>query len=330
MELNCRVMGYLETHIPNKLFIRRFVDFVKSHHLKQYYSLSQERLKVESKQIVYMADGKMHHGGLADRLCGMVSAYNFCKKNGYKFKINFVSPYDLSDILEPGIYDWRISQEELTYNSKDAHPVYISNIPIYEDSERYFHSKIDKLKEKQIHLYTNARYFHIEEFPELFTELFKPCKKLQELIDQNRKQLPKHYVSLTFRFQQLLGDFKEDGFPTLESQEEKNALINKCLKCIEDLHRETNSTILVTSESQTFLAKANEFDFVYIIPGSIRHMDYNHDENINILVDMKSFVDFYLLADADRLYSCCYKPLYYTGFPLTASYVKNRTFERLF
>ena len=137
-------------------------------------------------------------------------------------------------------------------------------------------------------------------------------------------------MSLTFRFQQLLGDFKEDGFPTLESQEEKNALINKCLKCIEDLHRETNSTILVTSESQTFLVKANEFDFVYIIPGSIRHMDYNHDKSVNISVDMKSFVDFYLLANADKLYCCCYKPLYGSGFPLTASFVNNREFVRIY
>lgn len=310
--------------------LRKAIDIYKTWRLTRYYSMGVDAAKNEEPWIIYMADGRLHHGGLADRICGMVSAFNYCLKHDFVFKINFVCPYQLSKILEPGHYDWRIEQDTISYNSMDAAPIYLSVFSNkYSLVEGYFNKRLSCLHKKQIHFYSNSRFFHEEEFSRLFSEMFKPAPMLQTLIDENIKKLPEHYVSLTFRFQQLLGDFKEDGFPTLKNEDEKELLIEKCLRCIESLHHQEQSTILVTSDSMSFLERVKVFDYVYTISGSIRHMDFSTEESVDISVDMKSFVDFYLLAHADKLYLSTIKPLYRSGFPRVAALVYNKQFMEI-
>lgn len=317
-------MGYLETHIPNRPFIRKVIDKIKNNRLNRFYSEVAPQKGV-GHELVFMADGRMRHGGLSDRLCGIVSAFNYAKKNNLKFKIFFVSPYRLQDILQTADYDWTVDERELSYNIKEAQPVYISHQLKYTDVAKYYHDKLYKLHDKQIHLYTNAKFFKDGEFSALFAELFKPVPMLHNMIEENLSRIPEGYVSLTFRFQQLLGDFKEDGFPTLNSEEKKEQLIGKCLKCVDYLRKETNRVVLVTSDSKTFLARAEEKDGVYTIPGSIRHMEYTQGK-ADITVDMKSFVDFYMLAKASTIYLCNINPLYHSGFPETASRVYNKPY----
>lgn len=321
-------MGYLETHIPNKPWIRRIIDKIKERRLYHYYTLSEPKLHISEKTLIFMADGRMRHGGLADRLCGIVSAYNYSKKNGYRFKIHFVSPYRLDKILVPNTYRWQIKKEDISYNSGEARPVYVSYLCDYADSEQYFKEKIENKQANQIHLYTNARYFYTKEFSALFNELFKPSAALQSMIDENKKRIPQRYVSLTFRFQQLLGDFKEDGFPILKSEKEKTELIEKCLKCLKKLRNEKGMPVLVTSDSVTFLHEAEQMEDIYTIPGVIRHMEYTQGQ-VDLSVDLKSYVDFFMLAHADAIYLCNITPLYKSGFPKAASYVYGKPYIEL-
>lgn len=311
-------------------FLRRFLDTYKTWKLYKYYSKNSPRACNSTPWLIYMADGRMRHGGLSDRLSGIISAYTFCKAHNLVFKIHFVSPYNLNDILSPNLYDWRISQDQISYNSKDSIPVYLS---VYSFSSKavnhYFESKLGGLSKKQIHLYTNARLFSEKEFHFLYSELFKPMPKLQQAMDSNLKRLPTHYISVTFRFQQLLGDFKEDGFPVLKSEDEKRELIEKCISYVKQLYDDTQKTILVTSDSITFLKKVSTLDYVYVIPGEMRHMDFNRDKGVDISIDMKSFVDLYLLANSEHLYMYSAKPLYDSSFPKTASFLLNRPFTQL-
>lgn len=320
-------MGYLETHIPNKPFIRKVIDMIKNRRLYGFYTGAAAKKGV-GHELVYMADGRMRHGGLSDRLCGIVSAYNYAKQNNLKFRIFFVNPYRLQDILLPATFNWIIDEKELSYNVEEAMPIYISHQSKYKDAEKYFHDKLYKYHDKQIHLYTNARFYKEGEFSNLFAELFKPSPMLQAMIDENNNRIPKGYVSLTFRFQQLLGDFREDGFPTLETEEKKERLIKKCLKCVEYVKKETGRSLLITSDSKTFLARAEKMGNVFIIPGMIRHMEYSRGET-DIAVDMKSYVDFYMLANAEAIFLCNISPLYHSGFPQTASRVLNKPYVEI-
>lgn len=318
-------MGYLETHIPNKPWIRRIVDCIKEMRLYHYYAKAKEPANNQERIIIYMADGRMKHGGLADRLCGMISAYNYSKKNGYQFKIHYINPFNIKEIFVPNTYNWQIMEDDISYNSKDSRPVYVSCLSKYHEAERYFNNKIGAKVYKQIHLYTNARYFYKKEFSEFFNELFRPSYLLKSVLKENEQRLPEHYISLTFRFQQLLGDFKEDGFPTLKSEKEKQMLINKCMKCLIKLRNEQNLPVLVTSDSVTFLREAEKLENIYTIPGSFKHMEY-----VTGLVDIseiiKSYVDFFMLAKADTIYLCNLLPLYKSRFAETASFVYNKPY----
>ena len=86
--------------------------------------------------------------------------------------------------------------------------------------------------------------------------------------------------------------------------------------------------ILVTSDSRTFLDYANKYEYVYTIPGNIRHMDYSK-EKTDIMIDMKSYVDFFMVANADIIHLCNISPLYRSSFSEVASYVYNRPFVEL-
>ena len=111
-------------------------------------------------------------------MCGIVSAYNYAKQNNLRFKIYFVCPFRLQDILLPASFNWIVDEDELSHNIDEAVPVYISHQLKYTDVAKYYHDKLYKLHDKQIHLYTNAKFFKDGEFSVLFAELFKPVPML--------------------------------------------------------------------------------------------------------------------------------------------------------
>lgn len=307
------------------------LDLFKTQKLCKFYNKKYTHAQNANKWIVFMADGKILHGGLSDRLCGILSMYAYAKKCGYEFKILFNSPYSLTDILIPNRYNWVVTPDELSYNSDDSMPVYLSVWS--EDNDKvvkYVDSRLRKIDKKQIHIYTNTRYFTKEMVPTLFEELFKPCPMLHELLVKHLSRLKNDYVSLTFRFQQLLGDFKEGNFETLNSDKEKKELISRCLKVVDYLHKMfADRKILVTSDSRLFLERAGEFSYVYVVNGAIRHMDFTDGEIVDISVDMKSYIDMLLIANAKEIYLCNIPPLYRSGFPQTSSYIYNRPYYEI-
>ena len=308
--------------------LRKSIDYFKTYKLRKYYNKSNVRADNDTTQLIYMADGKILHGGLSDRLCGILSMYAYAKKYGIGFRILYITPYNLSDILMPNEYDWQIKPNAISYNIKDARPVYLSVYSSHNDRVvKYIDSRLNRLHVKQIHAYTNARYFQKEDVPQLFKELFKPCRLLQEALELHLNNLNHDYVSLTFRFQQLLGDFKEGDFTTLEDEETKEALIQKCLDAVRFLHERVEcKKILVTSDSKTFLERASHLNYVYVVMGNIRHIDFTGGEKVDISVDMKSFIDMLLIANAKAVHLCNIKPLYRSGFPETSSYIYNRPY----
>lgn len=310
-------------------WLRLVIDLYKSYKLrKAYYNKENSRATNTKKQIIYMADGKILHGGLSDRLCGIVSMYAYAKKYDCDFKIYFVEPYNLTEFLLPNQYDWRIEENELSYSSKDACPVYLPHYSNnYEKTVKYIDSRLKGVNVKQIHAYSNTRYFTKENFHILFNELFKPCKRLKEALNTHISVLTDDYVSLTFRFQQLLGDFKEGNFATMDDEQSKEMLIQKCLNALEFLHSQVGKKkILVTSDSITFLKHASELYYAYVVLGNIRHMDFTSGEKVDISVDMKSYVDMFLLASAKEIYLCNISPLYRSGFPETSSFIQGKPY----
>lgn len=284
-----------------------------------------------------MIDGRAIHGGLTDRLRGICSVYTYCKQKGIPFHLNAVFPFKLEDYLVPNKYDWRISEDEISYDPRKSTPVLVNDYQFDTRLHRFYLNKL--LREKmQMHIYGNTPFLD-SHFNESFNELFRPSPRLQADLDNltaslfpplspNPSPLTRHYVAIVTRFQQLLGDFKETGYKTL-GEDGKKALIVKCINKIEELHNTglQGKQILCTSDSITFLNEVNKLPYVSIIPGKVVHMDHTSDASFETYE--KSFLDLFMIAKADEVMLLQTDDMYPSGFPKRAAMMGNKIFRCL-
>lgn len=131
---------------------------------------------------------------------------------------------------------------------------------------------------------------------------------------------------MTFRFQQLLGDFKEGDFPTL-STDEREGLVRRCIAEVRTIHELEGKPLLVTADSPTFLAQVDELPFVTIVKGRLVHIAYSDDRATE--THLKSFLDLWLISGAETVYSVCYGKMYNSGFPRLGARIGNRPFVQI-
>jgi hypothetical protein len=285
------------------------------------------------KTVIYMADGKVDIGGLSDRLRAMVSVYKLCKKMNLAFRINFTSPFNLNEYLLPNTYDWTILPDEICYNKERVSICYIYTFSdsLHDQTAQEFWTKYF-LKEnyKQIHIYTNTNIAE-KEYAMLFKELFKLSPELESLTDFHVKILGGNgaFISVAFRFQQLLGDLEEydDYHPPLPvlQDNKKKILIDKCINNLKEIYTENDcGKALVTSDSISFLEEAKRLPFVYVIPGDVRHIGIakNTDKDVNI----KLFLDYFVLSRSKKIYLVIESQMYNSGFSSRAALMNNVPF----
>lgn len=266
--------------------------------------------------------------GFADRLKGMISCYAYAKAIDTPFRIEHISPFELSDYLVPNQYDWNLKPGEKSYNLRYASPVcFVQNVLGYH-SLKFFRLS----KKRQHHLYTNTNYIKdINEkfgknyqFKELFNELFKPSVALENELNTHARVLntSQGYISVSFRFVQLMGDFKEAWGDVLP-EEEKVALINKSIAVIQELNQKEKKRVFVTSDSRIFLAEAAKLEYVYVAPGKIGHIGFSMESDVY----MKMFVDFMLISKADHVYMAHSGKMYRSNFARTAALSSGAPFD---
>lgn len=244
----------------------------------KHYSDTVQKTSPKEKTAIIIFDGKMHHGGLADRLRGILSAYSICKDLGITFKLYFDHPFNIRDFLSPNEYDWRIDAKDISYNAKVSEPIVAidANGQVFAD---YMKSMIEHTQKKQIHIYTNSPFiFSKDKYSELFHELFSPKAIILNETVKYKELLSPKYISISTRFMNLLGDFNERNSNQLDESEQKK-LIDGCMVQIECLHDTyPDHKVFVASDSYTFLCRANEKEYVTISGGRPIHVDNCHKE----------------------------------------------------
>lgn len=294
----------------------------------QYSSSVQQ--SNEEKTVIVMVDGKSgSQNGLADRLRGILSVYSICREEGIPFRIYWTYPFPLSDYLIHHRYNWEIDDESLSNsldNSQIAIRFVLGNV-IFENSidKRYLRKTIKEQTKEQLHIYTNS-IFSQQRFNLYFDELFKPSKDLEDAIKENLNRIGTKYCSVSFRFLDLLGDFKEEVPSRIVLRKDQRIILVQ--KCIDELESFIDGLsheykVLVASDSVTFLDEAKKLKRVYVVPGEIYHTCSSVEGHLPF---MKTFLDFYLLKNAESVHLFKNNLMYESGFPKFAALCGKRPF----
>ncbi len=286
------------------------------------------------KTVIYMANGFCGHAGLADRFKGMTALYGWCKEANVDFRICHTHPFELSNYLVPNQYEWKISSDQVCYNKKQVsvnyfmlHPLVQQQIDSGEivDLERnWVLQRIETSKHNQLHFYTNMLPKSDDSFGEYFRVLFKPSPRIEQELRYHLQQIGGKYVSVSFRFMQLLGDFRDCYGETLPVSQQ-NSLIKKSLDVLH-LIKQRNPEIeklLVTADSMSFIQAAKSLPFVYVIDGEVGHINFACSDEVNI----KTFLDFLMIANADKVFLAKSGKMYNSEFSRRAAMIYNKRFE---
>lgn len=205
---------------------------------------------------------------MVDRFKGIISAFAFAKMRGLEFRIHYTYPFMLQDYLQPNKYDWVLKAGELT-DSLFRRRVFYG---IGEYSARRL---LAVNGSKEIHYYSNRDLLNNlgikEGWGTLFHELFCLSPVLERDLNLLLAKIGQPYIAVVFRFQALLGDFKEYNFPTLKTQKERNGLIDTCINSLLSLTKSYGSSIkvLVTSDSMTFLERISSISVFLLYQGNV-------------------------------------------------------------
>ncbi len=295
--------------------------------LLRYQRLSFRKLGKEP-MLISMVDSRRQAKGLTDRFKGIISVYALAKAIDVPYRCIYNHPICLTSFLVPNRYDWLPRQEEL---DDTVSGMRFKLMRKQRKARRLL--RVLPLT-KQVRIYANNNYldeinrvFRTEyKWGELFGELFKITEPLEKNLQYHQGQIGGPYIACVFRFQALLGDFEEYHFKPL-SKIEQRQLIARNKEALRRITETSTVPVLVTSDSSTFIGEIKALDNVYTIPGKVVHIDNAANEKEEVY--MKSFVDFFMLSRAQKIYSIGTKIMYRTDFPAFAAKVNDVPFERI-
>lgn len=300
---------HCQTPINNcRYWCRGIKYYIKSY----YYHLDK---KITGNTVFFIIDPNISHPGLADRFKAIIGSYYIALQNGFDFKIIFNHPFELHHYLScAGNKNWIASLDDLSYSLKN------SRIIAYNGG-----GKIPKLNKriKQYHiysyigydiLYTNKINDHNKLWGILFKQLFKPAPVLSGALKAlNLKE--NEYISVHLRFINALEQVEENQFNYLIDSE-KEQLIQNCLIGIRNIISEyPGKSILVFSDSNTFLKHVKRELPVVVLDGEVGHISFKNSEDIVL----KTFVDFYVMSKSFKIIRILNKNTYATAFSYHAA-----------
>lgn len=85
------------------------------------------------------------------------------------------------------------------------------------------------------------------------------------------------------------------------------------------------SKVLITSDSETFLAEVSSLPYVYLLPGKVGHIANSTSKE----VIKKTFWDMFMISRSLKAYMVRTKQMYKSGFAKRAAMIGNIEFEEV-
>ena len=287
-----------------------------------YFKLKEKQWK---PAVIYALDARISPAGMTDVLRGMFSAYAFSKAIKLPFYIDFQYPFRFEEYLQPVGFDWRLPQNLRTNN------LFHTTVFNIVDRDEGGVLKYPWIRSRQYHFYTNMdfialinkKYGKNYNKKDLYHELFKPSDSLQQKNDAVQRRIDGDYISLSFRFTTLLGDF-EDSINCPLSIEDQKDLIDRSIGVINNLHNQyPHEKIFVASDSEKFTDSVKDIGYVYTNTGRKGQFYYAPNDDVT----MNTFLDFLVISCAKRVYQAHTGKMFYGKFSKFAAMVSGIPFE---
>ena len=156
---------------------------------------------------------------------------------------------------------------------------------------------------------------------DVYLDTFKKTSYFKFEYDKYKSRIPSEYISISFRFLNLLGDFNEPNSIPLPP-EQQNLIIEKCKKELLNFmsNKKFNGCYLILSDSLRFLNSVKGIPRVIVFPENITHIASISSTDKNAEVSfLKTIIDFNLILDAGEIYRFESSFLRRSGFPYTAA-----------
>lgn len=280
------------------------------------------------KTIVICFDGTFSHGGLVDRIKGMISFYEVANQLNCNFKIRFDHPFDLSVYFEPNQHNWKLDAP-VQYNPLDTQVFYLMD-----DFNCNPLTLIQQSQAKTILIYCNIDYLNklipnctaeeqAAKWRTNFNELFKKSDFLSKALAMmpSEKRLVFHT-----RFTSLMGDFKDSTSTVLTVSEQealKKTLVEK-IKQKAMLFPEYS--VYVLSDSVVFLEFIKNNTAYKVLKGTPKHVDIKNNGS-DLEAHTKTLTDFFFIAASDQVYLLKESKMYMSGFSKYAAILGATSFE---
>jgi hypothetical protein len=296
----------------------------------RYLSVFKKKEITERPKIIFCCDGLFSHGGLLDRIKGIVSFYEVAKILGYDFYIYFNDPFDLAVFLEPNTVSWKIDSKKMKCNYLDTKVLYFMNNfncnPIDE---------IKKSKSKNYLVYANVDYLatiykqnsqkdNEQLWRNNFNELFRKSRLLE---NESVSLFSGKRLVFHLRFTSLMGDFKDTTRHVL-NEDARMLLIHKIMKKIdENVLSHPDTIIYVLSDSAFFLDHIKRNTKYTILAGSPEHVDFSKGTTITNQSHLKTFSDFYFMVESDEVVMMRLDGMYSSSFSRYAAILGGKQFS---
>ena len=308
----------LRKHVKKTLF---YLHYAKQISLKS---------NTDRKRIIICFDGLFPHGGLVDRLKGIVSFYEIAKLLDYDFYIQFDNPFNLDTFLEPNTVNWLINRSDVTWHPTQTKLIYVVN--------NFDAKPLESIKKSNANtfiVYANIDYFNTfypsvnaktleDKWRVSFNELFKKSEVLNEKLKgvENEK-----YIAFHTRFTSLMGDFADSTTKVL-SETEKETLLKQLQGEVQSIVKGTDYKCYAFSDSVRFLEDIKTKENVHIVEGNPFHMD-NYQGGSTIEGHLKTMLDFFMIANSEAVYFLKIDPMYHSSFSKYAAIIGDKPFKMI-
>lgn len=284
---------------------------------------------VEKQRIIICFDGLFSHGGIVDRLKGIISFYEIAKALDYDFYIHFKNPFELKHFLIPNKFNWEIDEKEMIYSFRSSKILFLMD-----DFTSNPLKILKQTKAKTIYVYSNRDYLPLlyssnsenennmiwrNNFNELFKTSYNLNQKLDLLPKENR-------IVIHTRFTSLMGDFNDTTSKILDIKS-RDELIQKLISKIEKIASNfQDKKIYILSDSHFFLQYIQENTRFNLLSGLPQHIDVKKNDFTDKSGIYKTFTDFFFIVDSDEIFLLRLDDMYNSGFSKYASILGDKNF----